>query len=137
MGDSKDRGWDFLTSKDFDGNDDDGSWGTNNDDGSGSFYGADGSSEYKDADDDDDDDSYSSGLDGGGSLLGAAIGLGILSVAAAVAGKKVGVQVHRMKKITMKQNQKIFPMILMKENINVKKNSKDMPLNNNGKRKLA
>ena len=37
----------------------------------------------------------------------------------------------------MKQNQKIFPMILMKENINVKKNSKDMPPNNNGKRKLA
>lgn len=56
MGDSKDRGWNFLTSKDFDGNDD-GSCGTNNDDGSGSFYGADGSSEYKDADDDDDDDS--------------------------------------------------------------------------------
>lgn len=50
MGDSKDRGWDFLTSKDFDGNDDDGSWGTNNDDGSGSFYGADGSWGTKNSD---------------------------------------------------------------------------------------
>jgi len=50
--------------------------------------------------------------------------------------ERVGVQVHRMKKMTMKQNQKIIPMILMKENINVKKNSKDMPPNNNGKRKL-
>ena len=124
MGDSKDRGWDFLTSKDFDGNDDDGSWGSKDSDGSGyyhgadgswgsidsdgsgyyhgadgswgsinsdgssSFYGADGSSEYKDADADDDDDSYSSDSDSGGSLLGAAIGLGILGVAAAVAGRK-------------------------------------------------
>ena len=142
MGDSKDRGWEFLTSKDFDGNDDDGSWGSIDSDGSGyyhgadgswgskdsdgsgyyhgadgswgsidsdgsgyyhgadgswgsinsdgssSFYGADGSSEYKDADADDDDDSYSSDSDSGGSLLGAAIGLGILGVAAAVAGRK-------------------------------------------------
>ena len=142
MGDSKDRGWEFLTSKDFDGNDDDGSWGSIDSDGSGyyhgadgswgskdsdgsgyyhgadgswgsidsdgsgyyhgadgswgsinsdgssSFYGADGSSEYKNADADDDDDSYSSDSDSGGSLLGAAIGLGILGVAAAVAGRK-------------------------------------------------
>lgn len=50
MGDSKDRGWEFLTSKDFDGNDEDGSWGTNNDDGSGSFYGADGSWGTKNSD---------------------------------------------------------------------------------------
>ena len=125
MRDSKNRGWEFLTSKDFDGNDDDGSWGTKNSDGSASyygadgswgtinsdgsgsyygadgswgtknsdgsssFYGADGSSEYKDANDEDDDDSYSSAdSSDGGSLLGAAIGLGIVGVVAAVAGRK-------------------------------------------------
>lgn len=142
MGDSKDRGWAFLTSKNFDENDEDGSWGTNNDDGSGSFYGADGSwgtknpdgsasyygsdgswgtinadgsgsyygadgswgtkksdgsssfygadgsSEYTGADDDENDSYSSSDSDDSGGLLSAAIGLGILGVAAAVAGRK-------------------------------------------------
>lgn len=48
----KDRGWEYLNSKDEEGSfsEDDGSWGYTNSDGSGSYHGADGSWGYKNAD---------------------------------------------------------------------------------------
>ena len=48
----KDRGWEYLHSKDKEGSfsEDDGSWGYTNSDGSGSYHGADGSWGYKNAD---------------------------------------------------------------------------------------
>lgn len=67
----------------------DGSWGTINSDGSYSFYGADGSSDFKDADAEDDDDVNSSAdSSDGGSLLGVAVGLGLIGIAAAIIGKR-------------------------------------------------
>lgn len=67
----------------------DGSWGTINSDGSYSFYGADGSSDFKDADAEDDDDvNPSADSSDGGSLLGVAVGLGLIGIAAAIIGKR-------------------------------------------------
>ncbi len=67
----------------------DGSWGTINSDGSYSFYGADGSSDFRDADAEDDDDVNSSAdSSDGGSLLGVAVGLGLIGIAAAIIGKR-------------------------------------------------
>lgn len=63
----------------------DGSWGTINSDGGYSFYGADGSSDFKDANDDDNSSADSSD---GESLLGTAVGLGLIGIAAAIIGKK-------------------------------------------------
>lgn len=50
--DKKDKGWEYLHSKDKEGSfsEDDGSWGYTNSDGSGSYHGADGSWGYKNAD---------------------------------------------------------------------------------------
>lgn len=50
--DKKDKGWEYLHSKDEEGSfsEDDGSWGYTNSDGSGSYHGADGSWGYKNAD---------------------------------------------------------------------------------------